>query len=280
MGSAYMDRVARFYNVVQVGYDYAVSGDYLRYGLWDESTRTAAESLVNTDRFVAELLQLGADDIVLDAGCGVGGSAIFFAKTFGARVVGVNISAGQLKRARRKADRAGLSDRVEFQEKDFCATDLPAGGFTKLYAIESIYHAEDIGRFIAEAARLLAPGGRIAVVDRFLAREPANADEARQYDRFRVGQVVSGLPTLADFRRRLEAAGFADVEFFDRLQSIQRSVAQTHRMCALSYPVSLVLSKLRLLPRELHSQTAGLMAIRRLFLSGMVTYGGFAARKL
>jgi len=44
MGTPYTERVARFYDVTQAGYDFAVSRDYLRYGLWDDTTRTPAES--------------------------------------------------------------------------------------------------------------------------------------------------------------------------------------------------------------------------------------------
>ncbi len=279
MRTAYLDRVARFYDVVQMGYDFAVSRDYLRYGLWYETTRTPPDSLVNTDRFVAELLRIGPEDTVLDAGCGVGGSAIYFARTYGARVVGVNISQSQLKRARRKVRHAGLEDRVGFTQEDFCETHFADGAFTKLYAIESIYHAESIARFVSEAYRLLAPGGRVAVVDRFLLRDEMNASETRLYDRFRAGQVVAGLPTVSDFRQRLRAAGFATIEFSDRLHAIQKSIARTHRMCVLSYPLSLTLSAIRVLPRQLHGHTAGLMAIRRLFGLGVVTYGGFVAEK-
>lgn len=279
MPTPYSRRVARFYDVVQAGYDFAVSRDYLRYGLWDASTRTAAESLVNTDRFVAELLRLGPQDTLLDAGCGVGGSAIYFAKTFGARVVGVNISPGQLERARDKTRRAGLEERVSFQQQDFTATRFAAGAFSKLCAVESVYHAESAAGFVAEAYRLLAPGGRIAVVDRFLVRDEMNVAERRLYDRFRAGQVVAGLPAVGEFRRSLQSAGFAKIEFFDRLDAIQKTIAHTHRSCVLSYPISLALSAMHLLPRELHSHTVGLMAIRQLFGLGVITYGGFAAQK-
>jgi ubiquinone/menaquinone biosynthesis C-methylase UbiE len=279
MRTAYLDRVAHFYDVTQMGYDVAVSRDYLRYGLWDDATRTSAESLVNTDRFVAELLQPGADDAIVDAGCGVGGSAIYFAKTHGARVVGVNISRAQLGRARRKAEKAGLTNLVRFEERDFCDTQFPDAYCTRLFAIESIYHAEDTARFVAEAYRLLAAGGRIAVVDRFLLRENMTAKEVRLYDRFRAGQVVAQLPTVAGFRQILESAGFTGVKFVDQLHAIQHGVAQTQWMCVLSYPLSYLVTAARILPHELHSQTVGLMAIRRLFAKGVVTYGGFVAEK-
>ncbi len=270
---------SRFYDITQAGYDFAVSRDYLRYGLWDDATRTSAESLVNTDRFVAELLDLGPDDTLLDAGCGVGGSAVYFARNCGARVVGVNICKTQLDKAERKAEKAGLANRVRFEETDFCSTPFADGAFTRLSAIESIYHAESIAGFAAEAHRLLAPGGKAAIVDRFLLRDDMDPRENRLYDAFRSGQVVAQLPTVGQFRGVLESAGFVHVEFLDKLSGIQKGIDRTHRTCVLSFPLSYILSAARLLPREFHGHTKALMAIRQLFALGVVTYGGFVAQK-
>jgi cyclopropane fatty-acyl-phospholipid synthase-like methyltransferase len=275
----HLDKVARLYDVTQAGYDFAASRDYLRYGFWDGSTRTSADALVNTDRFVAALLRLGKDDRVLDAGCGVGGAAIYFARTYGVRVVGVNICKVQLDRARQKVRQAGIEGQVRIEDQDFCATCFAEGEFTKLLAVESLFHAESWQRFAAEAHRLLAPGGRLAVVDRFLLRKEMDPKQTRLYDRFRAGQAVTQLSTVDEFRHILESAGFVEIEFIDKLRDIQRGVARTHWMCVFSWPLSGFLSTLRILPREVHGQTVALMAIRRLFAQGIVTYGGFCAVK-
>ena len=55
----------------------------LHYGIWDYTTKTLAEAIINTNRQLAFLGKVSATDKVLDAGCGVGGSAIFLAKYFG-----------------------------------------------------------------------------------------------------------------------------------------------------------------------------------------------------
>ena len=117
------------------------------------------------------------------------------------------------------------------------------------------------------------------MVDRFLLRDDMDAEENRLYDRFRSGQVVAQLPTVGEFRQVLQSAGFGKIEFIDKLPGIQKGIARTHRMCVLSFPLSLVLSATRILPREFHAQTEALMAIRRLFTLGVVTYGGFVAEK-
>jgi tocopherol O-methyltransferase len=76
MSTQHLDRVVRLYDATQLGYDCFWPHDYLRYGFCDDKTRSLAESLANVDRVVAEERRLGPDDVVLHAGCGVGGLSL------------------------------------------------------------------------------------------------------------------------------------------------------------------------------------------------------------
>ena len=56
--------------------------------------------------------------------------------------------------------------------------------FTKAYAIESVYHAEDSRLFTDEMYRILAEGGSLAIVDRFLSTDnlsPLQREQAKKY---------------------------------------------------------------------------------------------------
>ena len=63
----------------------------LHYGFWKPGTKTFKESLENTNAELATLAQIDASDHVLDAGCGVGGSAIFLAKKVGCQATGITL---------------------------------------------------------------------------------------------------------------------------------------------------------------------------------------------
>ncbi len=116
---------------------------------------------------------------MLDAGCGLGGSAIWLAQQFGAEVVGVNLVASQVYRARRSAYRHGVSDRVRFERRDFTRTGFPEGNFDVVWAIESICHTSDKPAFLVEARRLLKPGGRLVVADLFRTQRPFSVDDEK-----------------------------------------------------------------------------------------------------
>ena len=64
-------------------------------------------------------MQLKPGMRVLDVGCGVGGPALEICQFTDANIVGVNNNDFQIGRARKRAAKAGLSDKVSFQKGDF-----------------------------------------------------------------------------------------------------------------------------------------------------------------
>ena len=80
-----------------------------------------------------ELAEVSEEDVVYDLGSGDGRIVIAAAKEFGARGVGIEIDPELVKRARRKAERAGVSDRVEFRQGDLFEADIGEATVVTLY---------------------------------------------------------------------------------------------------------------------------------------------------
>jgi cyclopropane-fatty-acyl-phospholipid synthase len=68
---------------------------------------------------VCRKLHLRPGEVVVEAGCGWGALALHMARRYGVRVKAFNLSREQLAYARERADREGLSERVEFIEDDY-----------------------------------------------------------------------------------------------------------------------------------------------------------------
>jgi tocopherol O-methyltransferase len=68
----------------------------LHCGFADQNTSGHDSAVVNMNRVLATMANISATDRVLDAGCGIGGSALWIAEHLGAAVVGVNINARQV----------------------------------------------------------------------------------------------------------------------------------------------------------------------------------------
>lgn len=202
--------VVAYYDQTEVHYRYFWQLEKsmgLHYGLWERGIRSLPAAVVHTNRRLAQLGQITAQDRILDAGCGVGGSAIFLAKNYGAAVLGITLSAKQVARAQGFAQTHGVADRAQFQVADYTATGLPAAAFSVVWAIESMETAPDKRAFLAEAWRLLAPGGRLLVGDVFKT-QPFDLAQEPSMQTMLHGWAMSDALSLAEWRTLTQEAGF------------------------------------------------------------------------
>jgi SAM-dependent methyltransferase len=70
-----------------------------------------------------------------------------------------------LDAARARIAREGLTDRVEVRQGDAGRLDFPSGSFDFVTGVQVYLYVADVAGALAEAARVLRPGGRLAVVD-------------------------------------------------------------------------------------------------------------------
>ena len=153
--------------------------------------------------FLVSRLDAGPRDTVLDVACGTAAVAIELARRHGCRVVGVDQSAEMLAEGRRRVEDAGLTDRVELLEaraEDLPFEDARFAGLTFTYLLR---YVEDPPATMRELARVVRPGGRIAMLEFSLPPRllPRAAWEA---------YVRGGLPIAG----RAVSSGWADVGDF------------------------------------------------------------------
>jgi demethylmenaquinone methyltransferase / 2-methoxy-6-polyprenyl-1,4-benzoquinol methylase len=97
-------------------------------------------------------------DRVLDACCGTGDLAVACART-GGKVTGLDFSPRMLERARRK------SSAVTWIEGDLLALPFVDGSFDAATVGFGVRNVADLGRGLAELARVLVPGGRLGILE-------------------------------------------------------------------------------------------------------------------
>jgi SAM-dependent methyltransferase len=119
-------------------------------------------------------------------------------------MVGVELAATQVERGREAARAQGLDDRVTFVVGDATATELPDGGADFVWGEDAWCYVPDKAALVAEAARLLRPGGAIACTD--WVEGPAGLSDA---DAEHVLQLMTfpSLATIDDYRDLCAAAG-------------------------------------------------------------------------
>jgi tocopherol O-methyltransferase len=248
----------------------------MHFGYWDEQTHSHAEALLNMNRALATRADLRPGDRVLDAGCGVGGSAIWLAREFDVQVVGITLVPGQITRARRFAQRHGVAQRVTFDYQDFTHTTFLDGSFDVVWAIESVCHTPDKRDFLLEARRVLKPNGRLVVADWFRHRRPLSSADETLLHNWLSGWAVPDLMTADGFVSAARQACFAQVRLEDVTGNVRPSLRRLYRLALLGHPAAILLWALRLrTDNQLANARSALQQYqalkRNLWFYGMVT---------
>jgi ubiquinone/menaquinone biosynthesis C-methylase UbiE len=150
---------------------------------------------------------------VLDLGCGLGGPACILAGKYGAQVVGTDLEAPLIERARRRSESLGLADRTAFEvvtqgplgfEDESFDLVMSSGGVTQT--------ADKLGIF-RECLRVLKPGGTFSAYD-WMKTEGEYSEDMRYW--FEMEGLTYAMETPRGQEATLRAAGFDEVRVVDR----------------------------------------------------------------
>jgi SAM-dependent methyltransferase len=149
-------------------------------------------------------------ETVLDLGSGAGADVLISARRVGAagKAIGLDMTDEMLALARANAATAGVGN-VEFVKGYIEEIPLPDGSVDVIISNCVINLAADKRTVLAEAARVLRPGGRFAVSD--VIADP-DMDEATRADMAQWTGCIAGALTEDEFRSALARAGLVDVE--------------------------------------------------------------------
>ena len=229
----------------------------IHFGYWEKHTRSHAQSLLAMNRVLASHLGIRSGQRILDAGCGVGGSAIWLAKTYDVQVVGITPVASQVARAHRYAQEQGVADQVSFEQQDYTHTAFSDASFDVVWAMESLCHAPDKRLVLAEARRLLRPGGRVGIVEYMRTRRPhASAGEALLHS-WLSGWAIPDLATAAEWLEWTQDVGLHNVQLVDLTPNVRPSLRRLYWLAVLTWPVAFPLHALGLRSEMQHGNMRG-----------------------
>jgi demethylmenaquinone methyltransferase / 2-methoxy-6-polyprenyl-1,4-benzoquinol methylase len=170
-------------------------------------------------RVVRALGDLGEHPRVLDVATGTGDLAIEIARTWpGATVVGLDPSPGMLAIAGKKLAKRGLADRVTLVEGDAQALPQQSCEMDAATIAFGIRNVPDRGLGLRELARVVRPGGRIAVLELGEPKRGLLAAAARFHSHHfvpRIGALLSGSREYRYLQRSV--AAFPPAEQFAEL---------------------------------------------------------------
>jgi arsenite methyltransferase len=182
----------------------------------DAGTRAAVEASLGCGVPTA-VADLHEGDTVLDLGSGAGADVLISARRVGStgKAIGLDMTEEMLELARANAAEAGVSN-VEFLEGYLEEIPLPDASVDVVISNCVINLAADKRKVLAEAARVLRPGGRFAISD--VIADP-DMDRATREDMRQWTGCVAGALTRGQFEAMLADQGLVDVE-----------IRETHRV--------------------------------------------------
>lgn len=127
----------------------------------------ASPQIVAQRRRFRDLLAVREGESGVDVGCGVGHLTCELAEDVGpgGRMTGVDASADMLAGAAARVRARRLDGRVDLREGDALSLGLPSESADFVVAVQTYSYVPDVAGAIAEAARVLRPGGRIGVLE-------------------------------------------------------------------------------------------------------------------
>jgi arsenite methyltransferase len=190
-------------------------------GLYDDAAR---EELPDTAKLASlgcgnptAVAELREGETVLDLGSGGGIDVLLSARRVGhtGLAYGLDMTDEMLALARENQRRAGIEN-VEWLKGHIEEVPLPDGSVDVVISNCVINLSADKPRVIREAARVLRPGGRLAVSDVIADEE---MDETTRADMQAWTGCIAGALTRSEFERALSDAGLVDIE-----------ITETHRV--------------------------------------------------
>lgn len=155
-----------------------------------------------------ELAQFEPGQHVLDAGCGVGTTAIEIASRFDCQVTAIDIAPSMVERAASNVRAAGLADSVRVHRGDILELAFPDDTFDRVVA-ESVVMFVDRARAARELTRVCKPDGHVIDVEAYFVKDtPVDVLESSQ--ELFPGMVLEEPEGWVDL---YSSAGLTDIEF-------------------------------------------------------------------
>jgi cyclopropane fatty-acyl-phospholipid synthase-like methyltransferase len=252
--------VASYYDGTWFDYRWVwLNGDNnaIHFGYHDKQRRSHADSLLNTNRVLAEIADIQPGMRVLDAGCGIAGSSMWLAERRGATVVGITPVGTQVERARRIVAARGLAHAVVVEQADYTATPFPDASFDVVWALESVCHASAKAAFYRESARLLRPGGRLIVAEYMRTLRPLPPAEEALLAKWLRSWMIPDLDTAQEHRHHAFDASLSDIELRDVTPNMRRSLRRLYVLSLAGVPISRALRRLGMRGPVSHANVLG-----------------------
>jgi tocopherol O-methyltransferase len=187
-----------------------VWGPHIHHGYYENNQPISPQDAqVQLIKHLANLLQIPYGVTILDVGCGMGGSSMYLAKEYHAKVIGITLSQKQVAMATQQAKEMNIQD-VHFKVEDALSLESIADhSMDIVWSLESCEQFFDKQLFIKQVSRVLKPGGKFMLAT-WCSSQPEYAGQSeKKYKKLCLAFDLPYMPTMDYYRTLLLNQHFA-----------------------------------------------------------------------
>lgn len=197
-------------------YYHVWGGEDIHIGLYADAEEPIFDASRRTvERMAARLPWLGPAHSVLDLGAGYGGAARWLVEHTGCRIKALNLSERENARHRELNRARGLDGRIEVIDGNFEAVPCADSSMDVVWSQDAILHSGKREQVVAEAARVLRPGGHFVFTDPMQSDDGPPAELAHALAPVLARIHLDSLGSVAGYCAAATGSGLAFVGFED-----------------------------------------------------------------
>ncbi len=163
--------------------------------------------------------------LILDIGCGIGGPAMDMVRLHGVQVVGIDIEAPLIERAKADARSAGLHEHCRFIHVQPGPLPFADASFDIVVSSGAVTQTRDKASLFAEVLRVLRPGGHFRCYE-WMRSEREYSEDMLYW--FKLEELTYDMQTLEQYGALLSEAGFEQVATVDASDWYRREVRREY----------------------------------------------------
>ena len=272
-------KVISYFEESRLGYDIVLGGSK-HFGYYPDGINNITEkkAQVLMHDLLAKSLRITKNQIILDAGCGQGSVSTYLVKKYGCKIIGITIVPFEIDKAKRLAEKLGVSSNLEYHLMDYSNTNFEDNKFDAIYAIESFVHSPAPRDTLKEFFRILKPGGRLVIFDYTMSNDNEFTDyEKKMFDIIVECTAMGSIKIMRhdSFINLFKEQGFKHIIQKDISKNILPSIRKLNKLAKIPY----VFVNFLKLHKHFINVTAAI-EVYKLAKKGLFKYNIFTAKKI